>query len=340
MTSQGIGHAGAGVRLNPSDLGRRVMIRRVAGFREGRPLFTDVLGVFTSWDNGVLTVVNRAGEAVAVPVAEVVAGKPVPPAPVRRSASAPESPTPAELQRIAARGWAALEQEPLGEWMLRASSGFTRRGNSAQTLGDPGLPLPEALTHVQAWYAERGLPGYVEVTEPGSPEGLGAALAERGASEAETLVRTAPLADLVRATRHADADVRLFRTAGPEWLARYQRVGGDPAKVKAATSLLHSGPSVWFASVSLPEISGGPAAIGRAVVDGAWVGMAAIEVAPEARRRGLATALMSVLAARAAEEGATAAYLQVEAENEGAQALYDKLGFDVVYRYRYARLGS
>lgn len=316
------------------------MIRRVAGFDEGRQLFTDVLGVFTSWDNGVLTVVNRAGEAVEVLVTEVVAGKPVPSAPVRRSAGAPDLPPPAELQRIAARGWAALEQEPLGEWVLRASSGFTRRANSTQTLGDPGLPLSEALDQVQAWYAERGLPGCVEVTEPGSPAGLGAALAERGATEAETLVRTAPLADLVRATRHADADVRLFRTAGPEWLARYRRVSGDPVQEQAARQLLHSGPSVWFASVSLPEIGGGPAAIGRAVVDGAWVGMGAIEVVPEARRRGLATALMSVLASRAAEEGATAAYLQVEAENERAQALYDKLGFDVAYRYRYARLGS
>lgn len=324
------------------------MIRRVAGFVDGRPELADVLGVLTSWDGEgdaeTVTVVNRAGEAVPVPVAELVAGKPVPPAPVRRSATAPERPTPAELQRIAARGWAALEQEPLGEWVLRASAGFTRRGNSAQTLGDPGLPLPEALDRVEAWYAERGLPGCVEVTDPGSPEGLTEALAARGASEAETYVRTAPLAELVRATRQAsgdtEADVRLFRTAGAGWLSRYQRVGADAAKEKAARQLLHGGPSVWFASVTLPEVTDGPVAIGRAVVDGAWVGVAAIEVVPEARRRGLATAVLAALAARAAEEGATAAYLQVEAENERAGALYDKLGFDLAYRYRYARLGG
>jgi ribosomal protein S18 acetylase RimI-like enzyme len=47
---------------------------------------------------------------------------------------------------------------------------------------------------------------------------------------------------------------------------------------------------------------------------------------------------MAVLAARAAEEGATAAFLQVEADNHGAQALYDRLGFTTSHTYHYARL--
>nr|WP_037607937.1 GNAT family N-acetyltransferase [Streptacidiphilus rugosus] len=318
------------------------MTRRVVGVLDGRLQFADTLGVLTSWDDGVLTVVNSAGEPVALPEKELVAGKTVPPKPVRRSATAPEPPAPAELQRIAARGWSALEQEPLGEWMLRASAGFTRRGNSTQTLGDPGLPLAEALDRVQAWYAERGLPAFVEVTTPGSPEGLTAALAERGAREAATLVRTAPLAQLVGAGSGpvGAADVRLFRAADAGWLSRYRRVGGDPAKERAALALLHSGPSVWFASLHLPEVADGPAAIGRCVVDGEWAGFAAIEVVPAARRRGLATAVMSALAARAAEEGATGAYLQVEEENERARALYDKLGFRTAYRYCYAQLDA
>ncbi|WP_370093769.1 GNAT family N-acetyltransferase [Streptacidiphilus sp. MAP12-20] len=313
------------------------MVRRVVGVLDGRPQFSDTLGVLTSWDAGVLIVVNRAGDPVELPEAELVAGKTVPPAPVRRSATAPELREPAELQRIAARGWSALEQEPLGAWMLRASAGFTRRGNSTQTLGEPGLPLADALDRVQAWYAARGLPAFVEITTPGSPEALEAALAERGAKEAGTFVRTAPLARLVGAAT-VQQDVRLFRAADAGWISRYQRVGGDPAKEKAALALLHSGPSVWFASVTLPEIGDGPAAIGRCVVDGQWAGFGAIEVVPAARRRGLATAIMAALAARAAEEGATGAYLQVEEENARARALYDKLGFDTAYRYCYAQL--
>jgi GNAT superfamily N-acetyltransferase len=313
------------------------MVRRVVGIKEGRPQFSDTLGVLTSWDReqGKLIVVNRAGQDVELPVATVVAGKPVPPAPLRRSLAAPQDADPAGLQRIAARGWCALEQEPLGGWVLRSSSGFTRRGNSAQTLGDPGLPLDQAVDRVRAWYAARGLPAYVELAQPGSTPGLETALAERGTLEALTQVRTAPLG---RLAAPVTADVRLSRTADAAWLSCYQRVDADETRTAAAKALLHSGPSVWFASVSLPDVPDGHAAIGRCVVDGEWAGFGAIEVVPQARRRGLASAVMATLAARASEEGASGAYLQVEDENTAALAMYDKLGFGTAYRYCYARL--
>ncbi|GAA2098370.1 GNAT family N-acetyltransferase [Kitasatospora saccharophila] len=320
------------VRIDPSDVGRRVSVRRVDGVADGRPVFRDVIGVLTSWDDTGLTVEPRSGAPVRFAAELLVAGKPVPPFPARRTAAPAADPV--DLQRIAARGWPAVEQEPLGEWTLRASSGFTRRANSAQALGDPGLPLDAALERVRAWYAARSLPAYVEVVSPGSPPALAAELDRLGAALAPTLVRTAPLGELARAGR--PADVRLARTAGPEWLALYRRVGGDPALEAAATAVVHGGPSVWFARVPGPD--GAPLAIGRLVVDGAWACFGAVEVAPAARRRGLATAVMAALAARGAEEGATGGYLQVEADNGGAIALYDRLGFTTSHTYHYARL--
>ncbi len=89
------------------------------------------------------------------------------------------------------------------------------------------------------------------------------------------------------------------------------------------------GPSVWFATA--------PGAIGRCVVDGPWALFGAVEVEPAARRRGLATAVMGALARQAYAEGATAAYLQVEADNEAARALYDRLGFTDHHGYHYRR---
>ena len=72
-----------------------------------------------------------------------------------------------------------------------------------------------------------------------------------------------------------------------------------------------------------------PAAIGRCVVDGRWAGFMAVEVAPGARRQGLATAVMAALAGRALAEGASAAWLQVESDNTAARAMYAGMGFDV-----------
>ncbi|MFD8788948.1 GNAT family N-acetyltransferase [Kitasatospora sp. NPDC059599] len=309
-------------------------VRRLSEFVDDRPVFRDSIGVLTSWDDLGLTIVPRTGDPVFLPEKLLVAGKVVPPFPARR---APLPVTdPVELQRIAGRGWPAVEQQPLGAWTLRASAGFTRRANSVQALGDPGLPLPDALAAVRAWYAERELPSYVEVITPGSPEPLRAELDRLGAGYAPTLVRTTPLAGLARTGGGHDR-VRLARTADPAWLSLYRRVTGDPAVEEAALRVLHGGPSVWFATV--PGAPGQPPlAIGRCVIEGPWACFGAIEVQPYARRAGLATAVMAVLAARAAEEGASGGYLQVEAENAGAIALYDRLGFTTSHTYHYALL--
>ncbi|AXI79292.1 GNAT family N-acetyltransferase [Peterkaempfera bronchialis] len=324
----------AEVRITPSDVGRRVSVRRILEIVERRPVFGDAVGVLTSWDGGVLTVVRRDGEAVEIAEDLLVAGKPVPPAPARRG-PAPEA-GPAELQRIAARGWPAMETAALGEWTLRAADGFTRRANSVQALGDPGLPLPAALDAVRDWYGARGLPALVEVTVPGSDAVLREELDRFAIELSRTEVRSAPLAPLARLA-DAGGPVRLAHTASADWMARYHRFGGDPALEQAARAVLHGGPSVWFATVPSADGSG-PAAIGRCVVDGAWAGFSAVEVVPEQRRRGLGSQVMAALAARAAEEGATGAYLQVETANSGATALYDRLGFATSHTYHYCRL--
>lgn len=329
------------VRIDRSDVGRRVSVRQVEPAPDpatGRPSFRDAIGVLTSWDDHELTVVTRDRCEVRIPLERLVAGKAVPLFPARNTPLPATGPV--ELQRIAARGWPAVEQQPLGEWLLRASAGFTRRANSVQTLGDPGLPLPQALVRARQWYGERGLPTWVELVTPGSPAELTAELDRLGARFAPTLVRTAPLAPLARAGRGTGAGagaVRLSRVAGPGWLSAYQRVEADPALTEAARQVLHGGPSVWFATVPDPH-GGVPSAIGRCVIDGPWACFGAVEVRPDARRRGLATAVMAALAARAAEEGAQGAYLQVEAENSGAITLYDGLGFTTSHTYHYARL--
>lgn len=63
----------------------------------------------------------------------------------------------------------------------------------------------------------------------------------------------------------------------------------------------------------------------------------AVEVDPAHRRRGLASAVMTALARKALEEGASAAWLQVETDNEGARALYEGMGFAVHHLYHHFR---
>jgi hypothetical protein len=71
--------------LGPGDVGRRVVVRRVVGVRDGRPLMTDVLGILTAITDTDLTVQTDAG-VLAIPRTAVVAAKPVPPKPPPRRA--------------------------------------------------------------------------------------------------------------------------------------------------------------------------------------------------------------------------------------------------------------
>ncbi|CAL9583360.1 GNAT family N-acetyltransferase [Streptomyces sp. enrichment culture] len=318
------------VRITAADVGKRVSVRRLREPGVTEEKFTDTVGVLTSWTDGVLLITRKSGESVRVAESALVAGKVVPSAPARRRGPAASF---EELARVTARAWRPVESEWLGEWELRAAAGFTRRANSVLPAGDPGLPLNEALTAVRRWYAGRGLPAYVQTATgaEGTQETLCAELERRGwVREVTAEVWTgalAPVADLAEG-----AGVVLSREADEAWLARYQRKGVS----EVALRVLGSGPSVWFATV--PGADGdAPAAIGRCVVDGRWASFAAVEVDPAQRRRGLATAVLAALARRALDEGASAAWLQVETDNAGARALYARMGFSAHHAYHHYR---
>lgn len=276
----------------------------------------------------MLLITRKSGEGVRIPESSLVAGKVVPAAPARRRGPAASY---EELALVAARAWRPVESERLGEWELRAAAGFTRRANSVLPLGDPGLPLDEALTVVRRWYGDRGLPAYVQTATggEGTQELLCAELEGRGwVREVTAELWTGALAPL--ADRAEGTGVVLSREADEAWLARYRRKGVSEVALK----VLGSGPSVWFATV---PGAGAPAAIGRCVVDGRWASFAAVEVDPAMRRRGLATTVMAALARRALDEGASAAWLQVEEDNAGARALYAGMGFAAHHAYHHYR---
>ncbi len=308
-------------------------MRRLAEIVGTRPVFTDAVGLLTSWNQGVLIITRRNGETVHIPERALVAGKVVPDRPARPRRLTPPSASAHELQELASRGWPAVETERLGDWLLRASVGFTRRANSVLPLGDPGLPLDAAIRRVRDWYGERALVPYVQVATGTTDcdERLDDALARDGwTAQAHTLVYTgsvAPVADGPGAER-----VALSRVPDAGWLARYHRTG---ELAETAVRVLTGGPSVWFAAV--PGDETGPAAIGRCVVDGRWAQFGAVEVDARHRRSGLATAVLAALAGKALDEGATGGYLQVEEDNEGARALYERMGFTAHHGYHYRR---
>ncbi len=324
--------------LGPSCVGLRVVVRRVLPGETGPtggPAMTDLLGVLEEWGESTITVRSEDGTRVVVDRAHVVAGKPVPPRPAVRLR------VPVEVaEHRALESWPAVEVERIGDWVLRASGGFSARANSALLLGEPGAPWDEAVQRVVEFYSRRRLPVWVQAMH-GSAE-LDRLLDEGWVTarpgEADTgfyLAGVAGAARAVRRLRPADPPaIRIDDRASDDWLADDERALRHR---DAARAVLEGPEQVAFAAVREAEVV---VAKGRAALSpGAdpWLGITDVWVHPGHRRRGLAVVVLEALLGWAAERGAATAYLQARQDNAAALALYDRLGFTRHHSYRYLR---
>lgn len=307
--------------LTPAHLGGRVVIRMNAGKIDGRERFTDVLGDLVEISDRSLVLRRDDGTRETIPADAIVAAKPVPPRPVKYSEIA-------ALERIAADHWPAPDTEWLGGWLLRAAAGWTRRANTALPLGDPGMPIKDAVARVGDWYGERGLlPGF-SVPLPLS-RGVGEHLRETGwTEEVRVEVRTLALDDWTPSARPDLPPVRIDPAPSMEALSLVSARRGELPQV--ALTILGGPSRTGFASLRL---DGAIAAIGRGVVSEGQLGLSLIEVAEHARRRGLGAYMMGALLEWGREQGAGRAYLQVETGNTAAMTMYDRLGFTVHHTY-------
>jgi GNAT superfamily N-acetyltransferase len=320
--------------LKAEDVGHRVVVRRIVGARAGRPVYSDLLGELVELTEHGLVVRTRIGR-VEVPGAQIARAKRIPD---HRRPSATE-----RLEVIAARGWPAPDTERLGDWWLRAAGGWTSRANSVLAVGDPGLPMAGAVDAVSRWYAARDLPPAITVPLPLGGRVMpvldrfgwrSAPRVDVCTSPLAPLVGTAAVPPLVGTTAlpplvDADGAVRLDAQPPLAWLAVVAAARGLPP---AAGHVLTAVPQVRFAG-GYADDGGTAVAIGRGVVVEGWLGIALLNVDPAHRRRGWARRIIGALASWAAGAGAARAYVQVEADNAEAHALYDELGFEVHHGY-------
>ena len=76
-------------------------------------------------------------------------------------------------------------------------------------------------------------------------------------------------------------------------------------------------------------------ACGQTAIEADLVGLYDLFTRSDARGQGLARKLCTTLLAQARAAGARTAYLQVEADNPPARAIYHRLGFADAYAYHY-----
>jgi ribosomal protein S18 acetylase RimI-like enzyme len=310
------------------------VVRRVLhGVRgpSGGPAMTDLLGIMESWSDEATTVRGESGELTTIALADIVTGKPVPPKPSVRLRASPE-----EAERRAVGSWPPLVSEPLGEWLLRASDGFSSRANSVLAVGDPGRPFADALRAVRAFYDDRSLPAWAQVVSGSEVDRsfVDAGWVPARPGEADTVFSLASVATASRAVRRSarvDVPVEVSTTPDPAWLADDTRAASCSL---AAAGVLEGPEQVGFASVREADTVLAKGRIGCGH-DNDWAGITDVWVDPARRREGLALVVLGRLLGWAAERGVSTVYLQVRGDNEPARALYGRLGFMQHHAYRY-----
>jgi N-acetylglutamate synthase len=325
---------GAGVRQvvpathdGPVDIpdalvGARVSLRHRIGERDGRPLFSDAVGELSAAGPAAVLVRTRRGP-VRVERADVVAVRAVPPAPPRRAPLAAV----ARLEGLCADAWPTPVDRPLGAWRLRAAGGYTGRSDSALAIGDPGIPVAEALAEVGRFAREHGIGPRVHAPV-GSPweravAGQGWVLDAAHAAGAEAAVLVGPVGG------EPDPRVELAGRPSAQWWELTLPAPPTPAQ----RHVVEGPPGTVFALLRDPS----GVAVGQlrgAVVED-HLHLSLLHVVPSARRQGLASVLVGAVASWGREHGARWTVLQVALHNTGARALYERLGHVEHHRYRY-----
>lgn len=331
-------------------LGSRVVVR----WRLPEPdpatgaTLTDAVGTLVEDSPEALTV-ETSGGPVSIARDRVTAAKVVPPKPSRRGA-AHLAISIEDLQRVAAVSWGALECGNIGDWELRASAGLTQRANSVVPVGDPGVPLSEAVAEVEQWYAARGLPARFALAGPVgfavADDPLGALLLDRGYTIASPALNLTAASASVAGADPGGPPVHVGEGLEPAWLQAY--LTSRPADPEVAAAVLGGSPRQLFAHISpggglsqqlgeRPADAAGttPVAIGRLAIAHGWAGLGAVWTHPAYRGRGLAGHLTAALAARAREEGVHVLHLQVEPDNAGALHVYRRMGLVTHSAYAY-----
>lgn len=245
-----------------------------------------------------------------------------------------------EIEELSLSAWPALQTIAYDGWLLRFAEGYTKRSNSVNPLYPSSLPLDLKNAACEDRYRSRGLPTIFKITEAESQRTIDKVLERLGYERIdETFVMTREPADAgpgpLASAALGSASLSLGSDFDQARIEGFCACGRHEAERSVIERILENliVPKIVASVAEGDRIVG----CGYGALDSGWVGLFDIAVAEDRRRRGYGEALVSSILERAAEEGATRAYLQVVAANEPARRLYAKLGFRDSYLYWYRK---
>ena len=228
-------------------------------------------------------------------------------------------------------------------WLLRLSPGKAKRARSVNAHFGSTLPLNAKIEHCERVYAAHALPTLFRVTPFDHPPDLDAALGRRGYVAFDpTLVQVAALGagPAVPLDGPRAPQVELVSPPIEEFVRDVAALRGSTDAQRAAHLERLAGTPLATQAIVARE-NGRIVACGQAALDRELVGIFDMVTDAASRGRGLAAHIVAELLSWGRGQSATHAYLQVDAGNAPALAVYRNFGFATAYAYHYrARPGE
>lgn len=249
------------------------------------------------------------------------------------SARAPRRASDVEsLERATLQAVAPEAVEVLPGWLLPMDGGTVGRAHSAVPLSH-APPEVEVLNAILMRYEARGFAPVLRLPDTAAFESMQRVLQRQGfARHQPTLTQTARVADLLALPEGQPGELAQFPDAA--WLSMFLGEGLDPVDGASRARSLSRAAGTLFASW---RENGQTLACGAASFSHGWLGVHGMRTAAAQRGRGLAGRLLRTMAEEAARRGIERVFLQVDAGNSPALALYRRLGFNTAWPYAYWR---
>src|SRR5262252_5251146 len=228
------------------------------------------------------------------------------------------------------------QQRWIDGWLVRFCPGKARRSRCVNAVAPGRLPLAEKVDLCRGVFEEAQLPLIFRITPLSEPGHLDDWLDDLGlhkSEEARVMVNAELNGIELEPFPPAVSAQRIGHAAFAQIVGQLR--GSPLSQQQAHAQRLEMSPVRFEGWVLRQAGESAVLACGQTAIEADMVGLYDVFTAPEARNNGWARKLCGHLLDRARRGGSRVGYLQVDATNDAARSVYQRLGFNDGYAYHY-----
>jgi ribosomal protein S18 acetylase RimI-like enzyme len=237
-----------------------------------------------------------------------------------------------KYEELSMRAWPSSRTILYDGWIVRLSSGITKRANSINPLYSSVIEMNKKISYCEHLYKKHNLPTVYKLTPSNISAKLDVLLDNSGY---EVIDKTSfQILDITDTKRCRYDNIYISQTFSDNWLKDFIRLGKKNMKDYDGHKTIITAIDSIVGYVTL-EVDSETIGCAIAVLEGDYLGIFDLVISKQHRGEGYGTNMIETILGWGENSGAKEAYLQVTTENKAALKLYSKIGFREIYQYWY-----